>query len=75
MSQYACPVCGAAMEDPPQDWNICSNCWCEFSGDGDCDAKSGLPIEEYRDKWRRGDFDLRNAEYRQSLEEALRRKP
>lgn len=27
---YPCPVCGYAMEDPPQDYNICPSCGTEF---------------------------------------------
>lgn len=31
---YMCPICGFDMDDPPQDYNICSCCSTEFGAPG-----------------------------------------
>lgn len=45
---YMCPVCGYGMEDPPENYNICSCCGTEF---GLHDANSSL--DTLRAEWLR----------------------
>jgi hypothetical protein len=53
---FTCPVCDKPDDSPARDWHICGTCWTEFAGDGDCDAMSGLPIAEVRERWKRGEW-------------------
>ena len=48
VDQNMCPVCGYGMEEPPEQYNICSSCGTEF-GVHDVNAS----IEELRLAWLR----------------------
>jgi hypothetical protein len=44
--RYACPVCGYALEYPPNDFNICPSCGVEFGYE-----TAGRSFEELRREW------------------------
>ena len=53
---YPCPVCDYAMDDTPEDYNICPRCHTEFEY-----HDSGNSYEELRKRWQEKSVTSRSA--------------